>query len=683
MSLKRYYFFDKNTAPEKNLSLEDKHFKKIGKSLKIRKTKINDTVYYRNVYGQICKAVVTKIEDAEVHASDSGKPIILKAGEYFYSAPQIKERYGLPGKIQKGDLVKYSGGVLSVNAVENGIIRGTDVVDKNRELVLGPSEYTPYVQETFGRIEKAARSSSRLPLPKRQETINRPHKTKKERATIIKWRAAGGKKTQGSGMYGKEGPKVGSKPEGKLAKLVNLRTVTKEGRKEVPVRKWDKKQKKFVGEPEKYKRNVGGHKVGEVKKVSQFQQFMRRYPGALMKKFGMGKKQAMAAALKKARLEGLYEGDEDLETLMTEMDMDWEKSKQIVKSQTIRAMKVFNLPLSHALGMALTKAREAGVPMIEKSSDMLLDAERSSKFKRFMEHEIPKLKKRGFKSKRALAAALSEARKKHLTKYPPKKEDEDLLKESREAQEYISDKIKKLRKEGYEPKQAEAIAYSYARKRGYDVPEKDMDLEDGVREDAEEISRHAKGIEHEAEEIRAESKDADLDEETKLRHFIKKKMHKMLHKEKMPKNKALAIVLRLARNKGYNVPSAPSEKDLEDWTKMGIYQLVKSLQKRGIEKDVDFAGAPLGTQHPERRKGGPAYMAWLEKFRAALKYSPKKLRALHERLSRNPSSVHADTEKSSRPEDKGEESGLPSLAKYNTQLADKKFPKSKYPPRSR
>ena len=41
------------------------------------------------------------------------------------------------------------------------------------------------------------------------------------------------------------------------------------------------------------------------------------------------------------------------------------------------------------------------------------------------------------------------------------------------AKEYISHKIKKLKKEGYEdPKQRVAIAMSMARQKGKDVPEK-------------------------------------------------------------------------------------------------------------------------------------------------------------------------------------------------------------------
>ncbi len=632
MSVRKYYFFDKNTSPKKNLSLEDAHFSKIGKSLKIRKPQPNDTIFYRDTYGRICKAVITKIADSEVYASDSGKPVILKSGEYFYSSSQIKEQYSLPDKIQKGDVVKYNGGMLSVNAVENGVVRGFDVANTTKELILGPGEYTPYLKATNERIEKS--SDAR----------------KKEVAKRIKNRFAGGAK--GTGAFGiKESVRhLGNKPL-KGGEILNKqtvrRTVTKKGNEEIPVRKWSKEKKKFVGEPKKYKRNVGGHKAGDVKKVSRFQQFMRRYPGALMKKFGMGRAQAMAAALKKARMEGLYNGDEDLDMLMVGLEMDWAKSKQIVKSQTVRGMRVLNLPFYQALGMALAKAEEAGSPMIEKSADMLLDSERSAKFKNFMEHEVPKLKKKGFKTRRAIAAALSEARKKHLTKYPPKK-DEDLLKESKEAQEYISEKIKKLRHEGYKPDQAAAIAYSYARRKGFDVPEKDLEYKETdsrAKEDAKEIQRHVRGIEHEAEEIMSENEDEDLQAPDPVR----------LPSAFKP------------------TPASSKDEDL-DWTKMGIYQL---------EKDLDLVGAPLGSVRPERRKGSPEYFAWLQKFKAALKYAPNKMRALHEKLARRPQVAHADTEKSAHPEIKGEESGLPSLAKYNKEFIDKKFPKSKFPPRAR
>lgn len=41
---------------------------------------------------------------------------------------------------------------------------------------------------------------------------------------------------------------------------------------------------------------------------------------------------------------------------------------------------------------------------------------------------------------------------------------------SRGAQHWISQKIRILRREGYQPKQAAAIAYSMARKKGYQVP---------------------------------------------------------------------------------------------------------------------------------------------------------------------------------------------------------------------
>jgi hypothetical protein len=43
---------------------------------------------------------------------------------------------------------------------------------------------------------------------------------------------------------------------------------------------------------------------------------------------------------------------------------------------------------------------------------------------------------------------------------------------SKKAQLYISAKIKKLIEEGYPQKQAIAIAYSYARKRGFKVRRK-------------------------------------------------------------------------------------------------------------------------------------------------------------------------------------------------------------------
>jgi uncharacterized membrane-anchored protein len=43
---------------------------------------------------------------------------------------------------------------------------------------------------------------------------------------------------------------------------------------------------------------------------------------------------------------------------------------------------------------------------------------------------------------------------------------------SKKAQSYISAKIKKLIEEGYPQKQAIAIAYSYARKRGFKVRRK-------------------------------------------------------------------------------------------------------------------------------------------------------------------------------------------------------------------
>jgi uncharacterized protein YdaT len=43
---------------------------------------------------------------------------------------------------------------------------------------------------------------------------------------------------------------------------------------------------------------------------------------------------------------------------------------------------------------------------------------------------------------------------------------------SKKAQSFISRKIKKLIDEGYSQKQAVAIAYSYARKRGFRVPKK-------------------------------------------------------------------------------------------------------------------------------------------------------------------------------------------------------------------
>ena len=42
---------------------------------------------------------------------------------------------------------------------------------------------------------------------------------------------------------------------------------------------------------------------------------------------------------------------------------------------------------------------------------------------------------------------------------------------SKKAREYISRKIKILMDEGYPQKQAVAIAYSYARRKGYKVPE--------------------------------------------------------------------------------------------------------------------------------------------------------------------------------------------------------------------
>lgn len=41
-----------------------------------------------------------------------------------------------------------------------------------------------------------------------------------------------------------------------------------------------------------------------------------------------------------------------------------------------------------------------------------------------------------------------------------------------DKQEYISSKIRKLRDEGMPPKQRVAVALSYARREGYDVPEK-------------------------------------------------------------------------------------------------------------------------------------------------------------------------------------------------------------------
>ena len=44
-------------------------------------------------------------------------------------------------------------------------------------------------------------------------------------------------------------------------------------------------------------------------------------------------------------------------------------------------------------------------------------------------------------------------------------------KKSDDAQDFISKKIKKLRAEGYDQKQAVAIAYNYAKKKGYDLDE--------------------------------------------------------------------------------------------------------------------------------------------------------------------------------------------------------------------
>ena len=49
-------------------------------------------------------------------------------------------------------------------------------------------------------------------------------------------------------------------------------------------------------------------------------------------------------------------------------------------------------------------------------------------------------------------------------------EEEELEEVSKEAQEYISNKISKLNDEGYENPQAVAMAYSYAKKAGYRVP---------------------------------------------------------------------------------------------------------------------------------------------------------------------------------------------------------------------
>ncbi len=51
-------------------------------------------------------------------------------------------------------------------------------------------------------------------------------------------------------------------------------------------------------------------------------------------------------------------------------------------------------------------------------------------------------------------------------------EEEELEEVSKEAQEYISNKISKLNDEGYENPQAVAMAYSYAKKAGYRVPKK-------------------------------------------------------------------------------------------------------------------------------------------------------------------------------------------------------------------
>ena len=51
-------------------------------------------------------------------------------------------------------------------------------------------------------------------------------------------------------------------------------------------------------------------------------------------------------------------------------------------------------------------------------------------------------------------------------------EEEELEEVSKEAQEYISNKISKLHDEGYENPQAVAMAYSYAKKAGYRVPKK-------------------------------------------------------------------------------------------------------------------------------------------------------------------------------------------------------------------
>lgn len=48
-----------------------------------------------------------------------------------------------------------------------------------------------------------------------------------------------------------------------------------------------------------------------------------------------------------------------------------------------------------------------------------------------------------------------------------------------DAKEFISDKIAKLKEEGYEGKQAVAIAYSYAKKAGYDVGKNPNEAETG------------------------------------------------------------------------------------------------------------------------------------------------------------------------------------------------------------
>lgn len=43
---------------------------------------------------------------------------------------------------------------------------------------------------------------------------------------------------------------------------------------------------------------------------------------------------------------------------------------------------------------------------------------------------------------------------------------------SKKAQMYISRKIRKLKHEGYKPKQSQAIAYAMAREKGYKVRKK-------------------------------------------------------------------------------------------------------------------------------------------------------------------------------------------------------------------